>query len=157
METAIFAKLPSSGATEWWSAGNSEERFTQGAVPYTARVSHSTTTEVSPKKRRVEYMSALKYAVYRIDETAMIYTESMLDVAMRLLKQEWLQFVTSEPGTSFLGSKKCRFIVSWLSGNRVEEVATKNVTEFLQWMLDDTQLQTVCHKGNVMIVQKNDI
>ena len=74
-----------------------------------------------------------------------------MTMATMMLKQRWMEWVTSEPGSKYLGPKKCRYVVSWLSGNRMDAEGDKMVKDFMRWMLDDAELDTVNHKGFIMV------
>ena len=161
----IFSKLPSSGTSEWWSCANHVELYTQGTEPAAPQPKQATDGRLTDGRqtdgrrsdgRKIERMPAMKYAVQIIDEMAMLYTESMMSIAVTILKQRWMEWITSEIGSKYFGPKKSRFILSWLSGNRLDQVVgEKIISEFLRWMLDDDSIHTECHKGIVMVVMKN--
>jgi len=78
------------------------------------------------------------YLIKTIDEMSEIYTEGMIDHARDILKTELTNFVTDYMVHKWLGPKKSRVILSWITGNKHAEIddVLKIVSGFLSWFLD---------------------
>lgn len=144
-------QLPSSGANTTWTVRNEAAEYTQG---YQRQVCQKD-TNVAHKQPQHKLVTALRYCVLKIDETADIYTPSMQQEAERVLRRYWVEWITSKVGQKLFGPKRCSYIVSWLSGNRVDEHGLKAVGDFIRFMLDTSNKQAgfelIQHRAGVMV------
>lgn len=130
----------------WYTACNEIARFTQGAL---IEESTKDTTCVQNNGRNIKLW---KFIVTTIDPTTSLYTRTMYNDACNQVKHVWMAWISTYPGSVMLGPKKCRYIMSWLSG--VRKVDTDIVRDFVAWMLDTPNISVISIQGELYI--KND-
>lgn len=144
--------------TIWYEPENAVAQFTQGfLIPvqyptpyptphqnqYPTQVQHCTT-------KKVRLTCAIAYTMQFIEGTTMFMSSSMRKSVERHLRQTLMEWISKDPVCKVLGPKKCRILMSWLSGNRMNEESAKIVGAFLSWILD-TNIDTVLQRDTVMI------
>jgi hypothetical protein len=139
MEPALYEKLPS-GNSLWEYKHEYASQFVQKPYNNILIQSHIKYVQephikTAPDKK---HKNLLNHLIHQIDPLASLYTFQMFNQAEKLFKERVCEFITSDTLTKWLGPKKSRVLLAWLTKNNhgtIDDMG-KIVADFLTWFLE---------------------
>jgi hypothetical protein len=140
MDHEIFLKLPS-GGTLWKYQHEHAEKYIQTYYEQSHQQkaiyqTTQTTFKVQQNVRRQQ--TFIEFIIHNIDDMGALYTQNIYTHVEKVFREKMTDCITTGPIPKWLGPKKTRYLLGWMSRNNIGEIHEmgKIICDFFSWFLN---------------------